>query len=687
MRLQKRCNFYQKFSNEAKPPATIHHKPRRRHMVQGNAAGEILSAPGALPQQGYEYKCLPRGMIKPSSKAEKIFNEFNRRMLVVSGVLIGLLAFPICFDIIARTFFGFAVDGIIEIESLALVPIAFTAIGFITINRQHLQIDLFYDFFSPRNKCRMQFFAVLICLCSSVLLTYETFNTALHHTELTPFLFLPEKWFIFITTFGFACSAISFGFQLTHIAKDIVGSKDYAGMIGAIVIFLCVLSLPFIYKASGVKFSGLLIGGIVFLVLFSMLMARIPIGFAMALAGMLGLICLKRTPAIALATIGDVPYMHTASFVLLAVPMFMLMGELVFYSGISTDLFECANRWLGRLPGGLAAATVGGCAGFGAVCGESLPTVITMSAVALPAMRAHNYDPGLSTGVLAAGGTLGILIPPSIGFIFYSIITEESVGKLFIAGIFPGLLLSTMFIITIVIQVKLNPALAPKSKTYSFKEKISSLVLLLPMVALFVLVVGGILAGSFTPGEGGAVGAMGAFIYAICRRKMNYKVLKDSIYATVIMSGKIFMIFAGVYSFGAFLSASRLPIVLANTVISFDVNRYVILVIVICMYIVLGSIMNIMPMLLLTLPSIFPTIQALGFDGIWFGVITVMLMEMGMITPPIGIIVFTLSGLCPDIPMVTIFKGVLPFVLAMMFTIFLIILFPQIALFLPNALM
>jgi len=402
--------------------------------------------------------------------------------------------------------------------------------------------------------------------------------------------------------------------------------------------------------------------------------------------GILGLICLRRTPEVALATVGDIPFLQTADFIFVAIPMFMLMGELAAHSGLSRDLFECANRWLGRLPGGLAAASVGGCAGFSAVCGESLPTVITVSKVALPPMREHNYDLGLATGALAAGGTLGILIPPSIGFIFYSIITEESVGRLFMAGLIPGILLTIFFMIVIVIRVKINPALAPKAPVYSLREKVASLVYLLPMAALFALVIGGILAGLFTPGEGGAVGALGAFVYAVARGRMNRHVMKEALMGTAILSGKIFIIFAGVYCFGALLAASRLPNLLADFVSALEVNRYVILSIIIAMYIILGTSMNIIPLMLLTLPSIYPTVIALGFDGVWFGVVAVVLMEMGLVTPPVGMIVFTMCSLFPDIPMWTIFKGVLPFVLAMLVLVVLLILFPQIALWLPNLL-
>ncbi len=636
--------------------------------------------------EGGGFKCISRGTLPPESAVEALFNKLCKFMLYVSAVLTGLLAIPICMDIITRSFFGFAIEGVIEVETFALVPIAFFATGFLTMSRQHIQIDIFFDTFKPQTKARVVFLANLVGLIISVILVWQTFEASLDNNEISGVLYIPISYVILFTTFGFTCASIGFFFQVLHSGKDLLKHKDLLGVLLPIIIVIAIMALPWIYKASGAKLSGILIGAIGFIILFSMLLIRVPIAFAMGFIGLMGLFCLKRTPEAALSAIGEIPYMQTADFVFVAIPMFMLMGELAFYSGLSADLFECANRWLGRLPGGLACATVGGCAGFGAVCGESLPTVITMTSVALPPMRERKYDPALATGALAAGGTLGILIPPSIGFIFYSIITEESVGRLFMAGVMPGLLLSAMFMIAIVIQVKRKPSLAPKGDKYTMQEKISSLVLLLPMVALFGLVVGGILAGAFTPGEGGAVGAMGAFVYALMRRRVNMDVLKNSLVATVTMSGKIFVIFAGVYIFGAFLSSSRLPNLLADTIVEMQVNRYVVLMVIVFLYIVLGCVMNILPMMLLTLPSIFPTVQALGFDGIWFGVITVMLMEMGMITPPVGMNVFTLSSLAPDIPMATIFKGVMPFFLAMLVTIMLIIAFPGIALWLPNLL-
>lgn len=635
---------------------------------------------------GKRLKCISRGILPPLSAVERAFNTFTKCLIYFSAVLIGILVIPICLDILLRAF-GHHLPGMIEIQTYTLVPIAFFAIGFLTISRQHIQIDIFFDMFSPKKRSRLIFMANLLCFAISMVMTWLTFDAGLDNGELTSDLYMPQRYFIWITSLGFLCASIGFFFQLIHSLDDMIHVKDVAGILIPILVIVALAALPFLYKAYGVKVSGIAIGGIGFAILMGFLLLRVPIAFAMAAIGLLGLICIKRTTWAALSSVGDIPFIETANFILVAIPMFMLMGELAFHSGISEDLFECANRWLGRLPGGLAVATIGGCAGFGAVCGESLPTVITMSSVALPPMRERNYSPRLATGVLAAGGAMGILIPPSIGFIFYSIITDASVGRLFVAGIVPAIMLAVMFIGLTIFMVMRNPSLAPKGDIYPLSQKLYSLLYLLPMFGLFALVVGGILQGWFTPGEGGAVGAMGALLYALCRRRVTWQVIKSSLMSTVTMSGKIFMIFAGVYCFGAFLGASRLPELMASTIVGMEVNRYVILLIVILLYIALGCVMNILPMMLLTLPSIYPTIQMLGFDEIWFGVITVMLMEMGLITPPVGMIVFTLSSLAPDIPMATIFKGVMPYFGAMLVCITIIIIFPELATWLPDLLM
>ncbi|MBO4317383.1 MAG: TRAP transporter large permease subunit [Mailhella sp.] len=313
-----------------------------------------------------------------------------------------------------------------------------------------------------------------------------------------------------------------------------------------------------------------------------------------------------------------------------------------------------------------------------------MATVITMSTVALPAMRSRKYNLELACGSLAAGGTLGILIPPSMGFIIYSMITEESVGKLFIAGVVPGLVLAAIFMLIIMFRVMRHPEYAPKAPVYPMVEKLLSLVRLIPIVVLFVIVVMGILYGWFTPAEGGALGAVMALLYALVRGRLTLKLFTKTMYNSSLMFGKLFALFVGLYVLQTFLVATRLPNLLADFIVGMDISKYAVLVAVIILYIILGCVMNIMPMMMLTLPSIFPTIQALGFDGVWFGVVCVIVMEMGMITPPVGMNVFTMASLAPDIPMASIFKGVLPFFAGMLLCVALVVMFPQLALFLAN---
>ncbi|MBU2518299.1 MAG: TRAP transporter large permease, partial [Proteobacteria bacterium] len=316
---------------------------------------------------------------------------------------------------------------------------------------------------------------------------------------------------------------------------------------------------------------------------------------------------------------------------------------------------------------------------FAAVCGDSMATAVTMGSVALPEMRAKKYKSGLACGALAAGGTLGILIPPSVGFIFYALVTEESVGKLFIAGIVPGVLLALMFIAAIWIIATLRPETAPRGEAVSFREKLASLKGVIGMLALFVLILGGILGGFFSPTEGGAIGVVGAFLITVVRRKLTWKGLLRACEQTVFITCKLLMILIGVSILGYFMASSRLPFELASVVTESGLNRYLILGGVLLLYIMLGCLMNVIPMILLTLPAIFPSIVALGFDPIWFGVVTVVIMEVGQITPPVGVNVFALSSVAEGVSMGAIFSGILPFFLCMILLLGLLIVYPPLA--------
>ncbi|MFQ5825839.1 MAG: TRAP transporter large permease [Dehalococcoidia bacterium] len=419
-------------------------------------------------------------------------------------------------------------------------------------------------------------------------------------------------------------------------------------------------------------------------VLFLFLAARMPIGFAMALVGFGGVSYLIGVKP-ALASLGFIPYSTAVNYTLSVVPLFLLMGQFAFFSGLSRDAYYAAHRWLGHLPGGLAMSTIGGCAAFAAVSGSSLATAATMGVTALPEMRRYNYDPKLATGSIAAGGTLGILIPPSVAMVIYAILTEESVGKLLIAGILPGILLAFLFMLTIYIMARRNPALGPRAPKTTFKEKLLALKGAWGITLLFLLVMGGIYLGWFTPTEAAAVGALGSFLFVLAKRENTRKNIFESLRESGRVTAMIFAIIIGAMVYNQFLAVTRLPFELADWVAGLPLPRHGILVVILLIYIFLGMVMDTLAMILLTVPIVFPVVETLGFNLIWFGVIVVIMMEQALITPPIGMNVFVLAGVAKDVPMYTVFRGIVPFLIAMLIGLAIIVAFPQIATFLPNA--
>ncbi len=420
--------------------------------------------------------------------------------------------------------------------------------------------------------------------------------------------------------------------------------------------------------------------GIVLLLL--LLFSRIWIGVAMALVGFLGFAYLGSLEG-ALSLLKVVPLRFIADYTLSVVPLFILMGVVTYEAGISEDLYRTAHKWLGQQPGGLAVATIGACAAFSATCGSSTACAVIMSKIALPEMKKYNYDTRLAAGTVAAGGTLGILIPPSLGFILYAILTESSVGMLFMAGIFPGLLLATLFSISIILITRRNEQLNLRQPKITFKEKIISLKHTGPMLALFFLVIGGLYMGVFTPGEAGAIGAFGAIVIGIARKRLSYRKFLAALVETGQTTCMMLFLLLGAMIFMRFMAISNLPFALAALLEEIQMSRYLVLAVMLFIYILLGMFLDIISSQILTIPIIFPVVLAMNFDPIWFGVLMIVIQEMGLITPPIGLNVFMVSG-ASDVPVGTIFAGVWPFVIAMAICIILIILFPQIALFLPN---
>ncbi|NLN94529.1 MAG: TRAP transporter large permease [Candidatus Hydrogenedens sp.] len=423
-----------------------------------------------------------------------------------------------------------------------------------------------------------------------------------------------------------------------------------------------------------------ILGGIALIIF---LISSMPVAFAMALVGVVGFAALtSSTAALSMATAEL--YETFSSYSLTVIPLFVFMGQVSFHAGISKSLFNAAYKWLGALPGGLAMATVGACTAFGAICGSGPATAATMASVAIPEMRRYKYSMELAAGAVAAGGSLGMLIPPSVVFIVYAILTESSIGKLFIAGVLPGLLIAALFCLVIFINCVRRPEMGPVGPKTTFLEKVISLKGVAETLILFVVVMGGMFFGYFTPTEAAAVGAAGSVIIALVKRKLSVKILIRSLLETVRTSSMVMMIVAGAVIFGRFLAITRIPYELASWLCALPLPGAIIVLLIIVFYLLAGCFVDALALVLLTIPIFYPVITELGFDPIWFGVIIVVVTQMGVISPPVGVNVYVVGGIERDIPLSTIFKGAMPFLLTLMVAAILLILFPQISLFLPG---
>ncbi len=429
--------------------------------------------------------------------------------------------------------------------------------------------------------------------------------------------------------------------------------------------------------------SPCVIGLIGLAILIILLFARIPVGFAMAIVGFGGFVQLVNLDA-ALSLLARDVFSTFSSYGLTVIPLFIFMGQVSFHAGISRRLYDTAYAFIGHRPGGLAMATVGACTAFGAICGSSPATAATMATVALPEMKRYNYSMELATGAVASGGSLGMLIPPSVVFIGSGIMTGPSIGKLFMAGLLPGLLIAGLFCLAITISCRRNPAFGPPGPRTNWSGRINSLKGTGETLLLFILVMGGLFAGLFTPTEAGAIGALCSIGIALMGRNLTFAKLKLSLFETTRTACMVMIIVTGAVIFGHFLAVTRIPFDLASWVAGLALPRFVVMMVIIAVYLIGGCFIDALALILLTVPIFYPVILALNYDPIWFGVIIVLVTQMGVISPPVGINVYVVKGVAPDIPLGTIFKGVIPFLVALVLGTIVLIAIPQISLFLPG---
>ncbi|HSW57214.1 MAG TPA: TRAP transporter large permease [Dehalococcoidales bacterium] len=423
-----------------------------------------------------------------------------------------------------------------------------------------------------------------------------------------------------------------------------------------------------------------LIGVIAILVLF---LLRVQIGITMLVVGFVGYWYLVNWNA-ALSVVGMVPFASASNYGLSVLPLFILMGLFLAYGGLGRDIFQAVDAWFRHVRGGLAISTIGACAAFAAVSGSATATAATIGSIALPEMKRYGYADSMATATVAVAGTLGILIPPSTVLVIYGILTEQSIGQLLIAGIIPGFMLAGMMMLTIYFQVRIKPSMAPTQKQLPWKAKFVSLKKIWPILVIFLLVMGGMYTGFFTPTEAAAFGAFTSLIFAIVTRQFSRKVLTSSLDQTVRTTAMLFLILIGAMVFSRFLAVTRLPYDLTEMIAALEISRYAVMLIIIFSLVVLGCFIEGISIMVLTLPVLYPLILELGFDGIWFGILLVVLLNIGMITPPVGINVFVTAGIAKDVPLMTIFRGIVPLLITMIVFCIILLFFPQIATFLPN---
>ncbi|WMS41595.1 TRAP transporter large permease [Acuticoccus sp. MNP-M23] len=429
-----------------------------------------------------------------------------------------------------------------------------------------------------------------------------------------------------------------------------------------------------------------IIGVLGLVALLVLIAVRVPVAIAMGTVGIVGGVILNGWFSLGFV-LGSQPFVTTSSYALSVIPLFVMMGAFASRAGLSSALYRSLHALIGHWRGGLASATIGACAIFGSVCGSSLATAATMARVAIPEMTAIGYDRRLTSGALAAGGTLGILIPPSIIMVIYALLTEQSIGRMFLAGLIPGILAAVLYVGATWLVVRLEPSRAPLVPRASGAQMVSAVRDMWPVVCLFGLVMGGIYVGVFSPTEAAGVGAFGAILLAAYRRVLTWQVIRDALIETAGTTGMLFMILIGTSVLQFFIETSTLPVVIVDWIGTIGLPPIGVIVMILLIYVILGCFLDSLSMMLITLPIVFPLVTALGYDPIWFGVLVVSVVEIGLITPPLGMNLFVITASTDDLKFETVARGVVPYLMADFIRVALLVMIPALSLGLPALLM
>ncbi len=620
-------------------------------------------------------------------RIEGAAGALSRATNSVAGIVLVIMMVFVSVDVLLMRYaLSRPTEGSYEIVELMMVVVVFAAVAYVGLKDGHVSIDIVVSRFPQRAQAVIE---LIIYLLSLGLFFMISWMGVVHgrYLQLVNMgslgLEIPLAPFLYVVAFGSALFSLVLLVKAVRSAAQVVRSSHWLWVLLGGVLVLVFFTVPVWLHWLKWEISPTTVGLIGLSIMILFIFLKVPVGFAMGLVGFIGVGYLVSMLA-GNTLLKTVPFSTTYSYELSVLPLFIVMGYFAFHSGLSRDLYYSVYRWVGHLPGGLAMATSGACAGFSAITGSSMAAAATIGAVALPEMKRYKYDDALATGCVAAGGTLGNLIPPSVGFIIYGLITSQSIGRLFIAGFLPGLLVATSMMMTSYTLCRRNPLLGPRGPEVNLGQKLRALGGAWPPGVIFVIVIGGIYLGVFTPTEAAAVGAVAGFFFLVGKRALTRQSFTSSINDAAQTNGMVMTILIGAMMLGHFLALSGLPYALTEFIAGLEVNRYIILAGFFLMYIFLGCIMDFLALIFITVPIIFPIVVSLGFDPIWFGVVMIMLGETGLITPPVGLNVYVIAGVAKDVPMTTIFRGIVPFLVAIIICIILVTAFPQIALFLPG---
>jgi len=628
-------------------------------------------------------------VLRLSRALTKVLTPLAWWSVIIGAVALIVMMLTTVIDVTLRTALSKVLPGSVELIGLTLIIVFFSACAYVEFKKEHIQADALVNRFSPGTQQIITTNGYFVTIGVFIIVGWQFFSrtldikagnivSAVLHVPWWPF-FLAGSLFVALFVLALLVSFLEHLAEL-HTTK---GIKAYPWLLPGIVVALGIFALAMQPSLLPFEVSRSTWGGAIMVLLFILIFLKVPIAAVMAVAALLGLSYLSGTAA-GLGVLSMAVKEVAGGYTWSVMPLFLWMGTLAYYGGFAGEIYDTAHKWLGRLPGGLASASVSACTGLAALTGSSMTGVMAMGVLGLPQMKKYNYDMKLATASICAGATVGCLIPPSIPFIIYGMLTEVSIGKLLIAGILPGLLFSGILIAQITVMCLINPKLGPPGPRTSWKEKMLALKGIWAVALLILLLLAGLYTGVFTATEAGAIGCFGVILIAALRGRLTFKGFISSISEALRANSAVMLIFVFATAVCYFLAATNLPYDLAEWVVGLGLSKYGIIALIIVIYVILGCIMNSFPAIILTLPILFPIATAAGFDPVWFGVIIVVMCDLGAITPPIGMNVFAMSAVAKDVPMYDIFRGLLPFWLVFIILIVLLILFPQICLFLPN---